>query len=237
MRTLQEMRLRVDRKLNDLNTDRYHSQAIDEELEIAAGWLWNALTDDPVGRRCLRKVSDAVSLVANQEDYSIPADCLRILQVQISITAGSDIAWYDLVYRPEIETVSILSGTSALFSSGSAAGSPAYWNDMADAGNQIRLAPEPATALEAIRYIYSHKPTFPAADGEVFNEGATPVIPDGADELCEYLAIAYLSHEELEDGKPIGAFGAMFQRKYGNFISGLGGGYVRPVRRYVNRID
>lgn len=59
-------------------------------------------------------------------------------------------------------------------------------------------------------------------------------VPAGFDTAIEYYACALLAHEELEDGKPVGAFGNLFGQKYRELIGGPAGGAVRPQRRYVN---
>lgn len=60
-------------------------------------------------------------------------------------------------------------------------------------------------------------------------------LPKGFDTAIEYFAAAILSHEELEDGKPIGAFGQEFARKFDELKMGVCR-KLKPKRRYVRYI-
>ncbi|HBC89527.1 MAG TPA: hypothetical protein DCZ94_21530 [Lentisphaeria bacterium] len=158
------MRAQVTSWLNDTVSETFPDTKIDTQLQSALETLCNLLMDDNRGKRCLRKISAETAIVADQKDYAIPADCLRIDRLQYSVTDGAGVKeWYDLEYAAENLADRNVSGTSHLFGSNSAKGVPSSWFDDADDNGYIRVSPTPAVASEYLRFRYYFSPEFPIA--------------------------------------------------------------------------
>lgn len=284
-RTLSEMRANVQIWMNDSVSATFATSDIDAKLQSALETLCNMLSADNRGQRCLRKTSSQIAIVANQRDYAIPTDCLRIDKIECSDLNSTPAEWYSIPFgAPEIAS-GTCSGSALAFAVAHSNHGFTSWSDNADTAGYVRLNPTPAQALYKIRFVYYFMPDFPEAVPSSYTswtKGTTPAtayavsaivandgnyyrcifshsaadanepgiganwetcweriklsfedVPMGFDTLCEYYACALLAHEELEDGKPIGAFGSMFAQKYREMINGPAGGVVRPQRRYV----
>ena len=226
MRTRAQMIERVQRWLLDTDAETYSDTTVESMLEECAGQVWELMIAEPdaARRRCLRKHSDWTALVAEQEEYQLPADCLLLDQVQVR-WADDDDRCSILAYRRP-PAGAIRGGTSALIGTYTDASSLCGWYDDTAEG-YVRIWPELLSVnQEKYRFRYYHLPPFPAGDDDTFTG-----LPEGVDSLCELLATAMLAHEELADGKPIGAFGRLFVARYDAFTRGRGAGAVRVRRR------
>jgi len=90
-----------------------------------------------------------------------------------------------------------------------------------------RFQPMLNTANGLYRFQYLRKPAFPVESYEMFTN-----IPDGADDLVEYMAAVLLGFKKVEsDGAKtkINAFGSAFQSKLDAYLQGSGGGIVREA--------
>lgn len=126
-----------------------------------------------------------------------------------------------LVFRPR-------SGTEALWGS-PANGCPQGWTAEGQNG-YVRFDAAPSVSTQYLwRAWYYRKPVFPTEDGATFAWW----VPEGADACCEFLAAALLGTEELENDRPIGTFGQMYQGHLRRLVNTLGAGLVRPSRRYI----
>jgi hypothetical protein len=166
LRLLSEMRARVSDWLGDTVSGTFLSTKIDAQLESALETLCNLLVADNQGKRCLRKVSDEIAIVADQQDYALPTDCLRVDRLQYSFTAAAGTReWQDLPFDiTDAISGAVRSGTDAYLASVSAGkGTPSRWNDSADLNGYIRIYPTPAVAAEYLRYRYYFAPEFPVA--------------------------------------------------------------------------
>ncbi|OGV45202.1 MAG: hypothetical protein A2017_06585 [Lentisphaerae bacterium GWF2_44_16] len=231
MRTLAEMRAKVRRYISDVRDEEYSSAAIDAALKDAADTLWNMFSAEKNARRFLRKISDDISLVASQGDYDIPDDCMRIESVELKLLSTDE--YFAIPFSEGDDVAARFPRSSMSFHS------PLFWSDNADGISQIRFYPAPAVSSGVFRIKYAFKPVFPDADDDSFNlidDTAVdyPVI-DGCDAAIEYLSAAMLSYEELDNSKPIGAFGQLFTAKYQELKGSAARGAVRPQRRYVRR--
>ena len=236
LRTKSQMIDKVQRWLVDAGADTYGDTLVAGMLESAANSVWELMIAEPdhSRRRCLRTFSSWAASVAEQETYDLPANCLLLDEVQIRWRDDDD-RWTTLPYRRP-PAGAVRSGTASILSTYGAAAGLLGWYDDEEEGT-IRIWPElQSVNEEKVRFRYYHLPTFPASNDETFNsQGGETVdnLPEGVDELCEYFAAALLAHEELEDGKPIGAFGRLFVARYDSFTRGRGAGKTRTRRRIL----
>jgi len=241
MRTKAQMIARAQRHVRDTaGQDLGDTTLVVNELQDAFRVLCNDLIVRRSGRRCLRKYSSATVLVASQEEYELPADCMLLDRVEVRYR-DDDERWTVLGRREPPET-GVRSGSSSLFAAtGAVRGTGLYWWDDTDEGD-IRIWPYLASIdEEKYRFRYFHRPTFPSDDDGDFNDPAhsgtdTDKVPDRFDEACEFFAAAMLSTEELEDGKPIGAFGRLYASTRDAIAGAAGSGYTKPVRRTVRAV-
>ena len=234
MRTRAQMVDRVQRWLLDTDAGTYADATVEAMLEETAAAVWELMIAEPDSRRrrCLRKHSTWTALTAEQEEYDLPADCLLLEEVHIR-WADADDRWTTLPYRQPGGSAP-RGGTAALIATNASAGALAGWCDDTDEGS-VRIWPELLSVNEEkVRFRYYHGPTFPPLDSDTFNvQSAVTVdaLPEGVDALCELYATAMLAHEELDDRKPIGAFGGLFRARYDAFTRGRGAGATRVRRR------
>jgi len=92
-----------------------------------------------------------------------------------------------------------------------------------------RLTPLQSSPNGIYRFGYFRAPVFPTEDYEAFIN-----LPDGVDDLVEYMATVLCGFNKIEDDGAkveISAFGDMFRSKLETFLAGRGGGLVRPTGR------
>lgn len=148
-------------------------------------------------------------------------------------TATVDLSSRPAVYFTELPRLdgerslpSYASGAQALYPSRSAIPGVCLSWSAAKVPGYVRLDPVPIQANGLLRFHYLKHPTFPTVTTRGFD------LPDGFDDLMELHATARISHEELEDPKPMGYFGQMFRDRYSSYVRGAGGA-TAPVRGYV----
>lgn len=228
MRSLTDMISRTRTWVKDADGFQWTAAQVKVALQDAADSVWNLLLDDPLGKDVLRKVSADQSFVANQQEYSLPTDCLRVISVEFRMTSNQ-IFWQLQHQAPETNSAAYVSGNDNLFSGFQ--NLTRFWYDRDVARGKVRIWPAPISDTSSKwRIWYYHKPVFPALDS-----GAFSGVPDGVDAMCEFLAAANLSLEELEDGKPVGAFGQMFRAKFGEYCRAAK--QVERPRRYVRQVS
>jgi len=108
-------------KLRNINTHYYDVVSI--ILGAQSNWEWDDTnnTDYPIG---------TTNLVADQRDYSLPSDFIKLLRVEILDASGS---WRKL---DQIDESQISSGLASTFTSN---GTPQYYREI---GNSIELYPK-----------------------------------------------------------------------------------------------
>jgi hypothetical protein len=150
-------------------------------------------------------------------------------------------ATLDLSNRPDVyfgelprsdgnrQVAPFVSGAQALYPGRSPAFDCSLRWGAARVRGYFRLDPPPIEAGAIMRVNYLRHPAFPpVARGYD--------LPNGFDELMEFYAAALVSHEELEDAKPMGYFGQMFRNRYNAYVRGAGDSTAR-VRQYVEAAD
>lgn len=241
MHTLTEMLAQVRRNLNDAEASQYSDPVLTDHLVAAAETVANDLADDPLGKRALRTYSTWTDLAANTEVYDLPADCLLLEGVEFRASETEPHYRNVPFLAPGEGGCGVRSGTAAIFGDGAACTScsaPLNWCDDVDNGS-IRLWPASTGGSGQYRFRYAAAPVFPSAAAGTFNDPAasgTPTrkIPDGYSWLVIYYATALAATEELENGTPIGTYGALYRGKKKEYVRAAGGGAARPSRRFVN---
>jgi len=229
MRTLTQMVARTQRYLNDEDAQEWTDAEVAEALEDAADSFWTDLVGHGQGRELLRKWGSETSFVAETEEYALPADLLELESVEVRWYTTDD-RWDVLPKQaPPLTGWGVSSGAVALFGTRGGGGVSGYgWYDDCAQG-YIRIWPYlTSVSDEVFRFVYFHKPTFPAGDDDAFTG-----VPDGADRCVEYLAAALLGQEELENGKVVGVFGQRYEIAYRRY--GAKGAKRLGVRRRVAR--
>lgn len=233
MRTVSAMIAKVRRLINDYAVNSDSRSFTDEDLRDSLVEAHRCVADEmmgnPRGRRLLRHYGDAEDLDEDTGVYAVPTGCLGVFEVQVP-EGSTD--WRSLPFadparqRPDLCVRSGLAALEAPY----AGGLLGWWNDC-DYGN-IRLWPTPAAdVVGGYRLVYGRCPVWP----EVADEATHTItgVPDGWDALCEYLSAALLLMEESENGKPVGAYGELYQNKMANYLSGIGDGMARPARSFI----
>jgi hypothetical protein len=242
MRTRSEMIDRMRRLLGDTAAAaQFSAESALVEMENAWGQLVLDLLDHE-SRRVLRKHSAWTSLVADQEEYDLPADCLELDQVEVR-WLDADRDRYTTLRRAPPPPGAVASGSARMYATGgSGTGWPLAWWDDCDEG-AIRIWPAlGSVAQEKYRFRYFRRPAFLEDDDDAtFNDPAaagtdTESFPDQVVDCVEYYACALLALEELEDGRPVGAFGNMYSGTLGTLKSTLARGRTRQRRGYVQMI-
>lgn len=238
MKALSEMIAYVRRKLRDAseNAPVWENADILDELESAWFQVRAALAEHPAGQKTVAVWSDPASLVADQEEYALPADILMVVGVQWR--QNSDAGWCAVPYKAPVSTGGVSSGTSSLLGLVQPANmvSGMAWYDDADPG-YIRFWPA-KTVVDSEQYRLQVVPEipFPSADSATLRDplatGADVYrLPDRLDTATCFLACSLLALEELENGKPIGAFGTMYASTMRDITSSAR--ILRPHTRYV----
>lgn len=241
MRTRSEMVARVRRYVNDVTAQKFETAVIVGYLQDAANVLWEDLASDPWGRACLRHLTDWAAFEADCEIVPLPADCIRLEAVMVRWKDDDD--RYTIIEHRDPESADVRSGTAALFGTSSANSHCMYWSDDVDHGMfspaTIRVWPALATVgEEKYRFRYIHRPQFPTTDTDTFRrpwaaQADFDNLPERCAEAVEYYAAAMIGCEELDDGKPVGAFGRLYRATFEALRTGVGTGPTRPARRFI----
>jgi hypothetical protein len=157
-------------------------EAINEAIVLEPA----ALAQDERGRLALAKVSEAASLVANTEDYAVPSDCVRLLDVRIRSTSTAE--WESLTFSQSLNTPR--HGQALWFNSGAAilAGSeitgmvPFRWCQ-ADDPTYVRIVPKPTVAGPQICFWYVAAPQLDYGDPDDPDDDPTMGGREGYDAL------------------------------------------------------
>lgn len=237
MRTLLEMIARVRRHLRDHDAgNEWSDDEIESGLSDAYRMLWVDLQETSA-RNLLRTVGAAVALVADQEEYDIPEDCLRVVEVQWRKSDADE--WRPLEYgekRPDVFRL----GSESLFGGGVPSCQPLRWTMRSDSPGTVLVHPalSGTSAGEQIRFVYHAIPVFPFVEAGTFKapDGESPAtyswIPELADMAAEYCAAALLGGEELDDVRQE----SVFWGRYLATVQRIGrssGVRFRPPRRYI----
>lgn len=222
MRTLTEMTTRIQRYLADTDADHYSEATILQAgyMKDAAAMLWEDILSSPRGRRGLRTYSDYTALTADTELYDLPDDCLLL--------DGIEVRWRDADDRPlevpyqQPPQGEFRNGTAALFGASGYAGSGTpgglRWYDDCEP-HQVRVWPCLSSISEQkYRFRYYAEPVFPSNTGGTFNDPTdsgtdTRHLPDEVAGAVEFLTAALASSEEVEHGRPVGAFGNLYRSR------------------------
>ncbi len=217
MKTLAQMTTYVRRKSRDAleNSPLWEDEEIQDEMAPAWEQVRRDLVSFPSGLTSLLVYQSAQSLVADQEEYALPANCLHVHAVQWR--SGSDYNWLTVPFLKPPADCELRNGTSALlgFSQPACVTSGLGWFDDVDPG-YVRIWPARTTVSgEQYRMRYVPKVPFPTADSATLRDpeetGADVyALPDGVDLALCFLTASMLALEELEDGKPIGVFGTLY---------------------------
>lgn len=238
MRSKTEMIARVRRHIADTDENEWTDAEISSRLEDAAEALWDDLLEHPDGKRVLRKYGDYTALVAETEEYDLPAD--------LGLLDYVEVRWLDADTRgrklqrrrpPQGEK---RNGTGELFGVEGAGSSTGFlfWYDDVDEG-QIRIWPYLSTVNEEkYRFCYYHYPTYPTDDAGTFNDPTnsgtdTDTLPERVDEAVEYYAAAMLGTEEVENGRFVGNFGRLYAATLASLVRVRAAGRLKPKRRYI----
>lgn len=117
-----------------------------------------------------------------------------------------------------------------------AAAAPAGWHPVTPNNRYVSIYPRSSATVPGVyRMVYLARPAFPAAEHLGFYD-----LPDGADDLVEYLTAINLFAESIE-GKgnlqQVQFYGNTFSGKLATYVAGAGGGNATPPRRYVHMVE
>lgn len=246
MRDLGDMIQRVRKKIGDYADTMVADPHIETALQVAADQVWEEMLEHAQAMRVLLRYSasdyaGATSLVADQEEYELPDDCLRLREVELK-TADTDRVWTSLPRaRPENgDTAYNRSGNTAQFAGGIATARGLAWCDEAAPGH-IRIWPALTSVNgEKIRFRYAAKPAWPQNYGNTLNDPdgdgtKEHNLPDRVTEAIEWGAALELATDK------IGA-SLNYEFAYNTYyrvlrsITGAANA-TRPVREYTPRVQ
>ncbi len=237
MRTLTQMREKIRRLVQDAGAYEFADSDIDLVFSEACEVFGRDLVRTD-GRRIMRLIGTATDLVADEEEYSLPSDCLHVDQVEFR-ARDSDERWFPIPRRNPIDSTSgqVRWGTSDILESPGMFTPGLNWYDDT-ATDKIRIWPSMSNIVEQkFRIRYFHMIVMPTDDAGTLNNPADAasdlyLLPELAASAVEYLTAAILSYEDLEDPKPISAY----HQKYGMILRLLGntGDRSPAKRRYIN---
>jgi hypothetical protein len=212
---------------------------IEAALAEGANMFWTDLLETPANR-CLKAVSEGEPLVAGQDAYPLPEDCLRVAGIQIRPWASAE--WMDLTLdRPR--RTGVRRGSEALAGVTCGLDGGLCWWPEADEADMVLIHPPLALVTsEEFRFRYWRLPVFPfaesgtlrAPDGEATE--TYPSVPLLSDQAVEYLAAALLSGEECEERQSDTYFLGMYHTTLTRIAQSSGRVYKAP-RRYVRRVS
>jgi len=209
-------------------------EAINEAIVLEPA----ALAQDERGRLALAKVSEAASLVANTEDYAVPSDCVRLLDVRIRSTSTAE--WESLTFSQSLNTPR--HGQALWFNSGAAilAGSeitgmvPFRWCQ-ADDPTYVRIVPKPTVAGPQICFWYVAAPQLDYGDPDDPDDDPTMGGREGYDALVCLRAAMLLAVDESEGVGMAQRLASIRALRLAGFLGGANGGVAMPLRRYIRR--
>jgi len=222
MRTLAEMRTMTRRHLNDMSTDVFSPDRIDGAIEDALNTLAYDLLAHPIGSRLLRTQTEAISLSAGTEEYTIPEDCIKVDRVWYRESPDAK-RWKAAEYR------SPQPGKTP---------PPFYWFNGTDA---VRIMIWPAMASwneEEYKLRYFRRPKFPVSDTATFNDpddtgSNTDNYPAPMDRAVEYKAAAILAGEESLAQAGIQFFEQLYQGRVTSMVQAVP--MTWPDKQYMRR--
>jgi len=232
---------KVRRLVNDVHSQEFEDADIKDALADALENYAADLFGHNDGKRALLRYSSEFSFVADQEEYALPGDIMAVQRVEV--LPDSNTSRWANVQKKNIDEYSadrLLSGFALEESSYAVGTTGLYWFDDVEEGN-IRFYPAFASVNEEkYRFRYYAWPTMvDDDDGTLLNphndSTDTSKLPVRSDMAVEYYAAATLSFEELEDGKPIGAFGQAYANLLASICRTTARGATKSTRRYVRR--
>lgn len=251
MKTLDQMTEAVRRLLADSApaAPQYSAATILAALQEANPGVAADLAGDEFGRASVRRLSATpLDLVSGTDEYSAPADALRLAGIEYRASASAE--WLGLTLREHSGRPDAGAGCSGPRRStwffeevSSDLNRTGYVWTAGTSWNKVRLIPTPQASGQ-IRFLYFAVPSYtpdpaPPEEGEpeTLEDGDRTVInvPEGYDTLMVHRAAIILAVEDKEDQRAIQTLNAMYAAKFTSFVSGLGGGVVRPERRYIGR--
>ena len=242
MRTLEKMVARVRRYVNDVAKVEWTDAQVIAYLRDAAETLWGDILAHPQARRILLVRGEPVTVVEEQEQFTIPEDCLRLLNVDMKLDDDMPV-WVRLWFADSAARIGITSGTASLAKPGCLSGPFPRWG-LGDDDTQIKLLPVPSAGRK-IRFVYLARPAFPDeenAESATFNDPLgsgtdTKHYPPRVVDAVEYYAAAMLAAEEVEGERAIGTWGQLYRKTVGEIcrtgprIPDKGAKFVRGIRR------
>lgn len=228
MRSLAEMTDVVQALVHDTTGKTYGATLVAARLRDAHRDLLDRMMADPLASRCLLAVGDATDAA---EEVELPAACARLLRVEWY--DDSSARWLRLPTRqqcPEPDApLSLRSSTFEILGTEGVSGMvPLNWRSAEDGASILLHPPE---CEGTIRLVYLATPAFPAGAAYELD------LPEGADELVEYLAADKLCAMEPLDQKRLQTYAALFSARYATWRQGLAAGRVDRTQRYVAEAD
>lgn len=243
MRDLGDMIQRVRKKIGDYADTMVADPAIETAMDVAADAVWEGILGHTQAMHILLRFSaddydTATPLVAEQEDYALPDDCLRLREVQfMSGSQGSN--WRTLT-RKEKSAVIQRSGNDVLFGSDTEHHGPMYWDDATQPG-YIRIWPAlKTTSGERIRFRYAAKPAWPEDYGCTFNDPDGDGVkehnlPDRVAEAIEWGAALELASDKVGASLNYELALNSYHRAMRSLVNTAR--ETKPVRQYIKRVQ
>jgi hypothetical protein len=224
MRTVSEMAEVVQALAHDSSNNTYAGALVAARMGDAYNDLVDQIMAHPMARRCLYKVGAATT---SADEIELPSDCKRLLSMEwyveddeewILLPKNDQGSFPPAAAFPRSATFAITRGTTAT------AGDPLTWRASPD-GDSVLIYPLDAEG--SVRFVYLAKPVWVAADN------AAMTLPDGADELLEYLAAEKLIAAEPQDPKRIRTYAAYYAARFRTWAAGIGAGRIDHTQRVV----
>jgi hypothetical protein len=232
------MLARVRRLLNDAGESAWDDDAVLDALESASAVVSEDLVISVAGRRCLRVYGEETEFTKDETEYELPGDCLLVDGIEWRECEEED--WQEIERRDPQSVWTVRSGNAALMvTPGVSWPGGLYWCDDVAEG-MVRMWPAFGDENEdrVFRIRYFGYLAWPSDEDGTFNdpEGSgtdSKRLPPGIVEAVEYYAAAVLALEEMEDGKPMGAMGSMYQAAMRRLARGSGRGFFGSQAQYI----
>lgn len=227
MRSVAEIISMVRELAHDRTGKTYGNSMVGYRVRDAYADLLDRIMADPMAAKCLLKEGDATDVA---DEIDLPSDCGRLLRMERYDTDREE--WFSLRtdqqgaiygsdgYMPRSATFQTMGQTIPDYH-------PLTWRSAQD-GNSVLLWPTGSSGT--VRFVYLARPAFPAGD-----RGVLP-LPDGADELVEYLAADKLISLEPVDSKRIQTYAAYFATRFGTWREGAAAGKIDRTQRRVAEV-